>query len=128
MASIVYFADFPARAQDASHRYGGPERRAVPSPARHWLAATLDEIEAYFAPVKVSKVPLFPQEVLGMDRLETLAGILYPEGEDPAAVGRDERPYTFEKVGSQSRVVLKMPFAVKGEVGLFKKGADAAHR
>ncbi len=45
MASIVYFADFPARAQDASRRYGGPERRAVPSPARHWLAATLDEID-----------------------------------------------------------------------------------
>ena len=45
MASIVYFADFPARAQDASHRYGGPERRTVPSPARHWLAATLDEID-----------------------------------------------------------------------------------
>ncbi len=87
-------------------------------------ASTLEEIEGYFDPVKVSRVPLFQHEVLGMERLETLAGILYPDGEDPAAVGRDERPYTFEKVGSQSRVVLKMPFALKGEVGLFKKGDE----
>jgi arsenite/tail-anchored protein-transporting ATPase len=87
-------------------------------------ASTLEEIESYFDPVKVSRVPLFQHEVLGMERLETLAEILYPEGEDPAAVGRDERPYTFDKVGSQSRVVLKMPFALKGEVGLFKKGDE----
>ena len=87
-------------------------------------ASTLEEIEAYFAPVKVSKVPLCPHEVLGMERLETLAGILYPGGEDPAAVGRDERPYTFEKAGDQSRVVLNLPFTLKGEVGLFKKGDE----
>ena len=45
MTGIVYFTEFAARAQDASHRYGGPERRAAPSPTRHWLAATLDEID-----------------------------------------------------------------------------------
>ncbi len=87
-------------------------------------AATLDEIESYFAPVRVSRVPLFQQEVLGMDRLEMLAGILYDEGEDPAAVVRSERPYTFEKSDGQSRIVLNMPFALKGEVGLFKKGDE----
>ena len=59
-----------------------------------------------------------------MERLELLAGILYPENEDPAAVERDERPYTFEKSDGQSRVVMKMPFALKGEVGLFKKGDE----
>jgi arsenite/tail-anchored protein-transporting ATPase len=91
---------------------------------RKTQAATLEEIETYFDPVKVSRVPLFQHEVLGMERLEHLAGILYPEGEDPIAVGRDERPYTFEKSGTQSRVVMKMPFALKGEVGLFKKGDE----
>ena len=45
MAGNVYFTDFPVRAQDTSDRYGGLERRAAPSPARHWLAATLDEID-----------------------------------------------------------------------------------
>jgi arsenite-transporting ATPase len=86
--------------------------------------ATLEEIDTYFDPVKVSRVPLFQHEVLGMERLETLAGILYPGDEDPAAVGRDERPYTFRKEGSQSRVVLNLPFTLKGEVGLFKKGDE----
>ncbi len=87
-------------------------------------ALVLEEIDSYFAPVRVSRVPLFQHEVLGMDRLEMLAGMLYDEGEDPAAVIRSERPYTFEKVDGQSRVVLQMPFALKGEVGLFKKGDE----
>lgn len=91
---------------------------------RQSQAATLEEIESYFAPVKTTRVPLFQQEVLGMDRLEMLAGILYDEGENPAAVTRDERPYSFEKVNGQSRVVMKMPFALKGEIGLFKKGDE----
>ncbi len=91
---------------------------------RQSQASTLEEIESYFAPVKVTRVPLFQQEVLGMDRLKMLAGILYGEGEDPAAVTRDERPYSFEKVNGQSRVVMKMPFTLKGEIGLFKKGDE----
>jgi arsenite-transporting ATPase len=91
---------------------------------RQSQAATLEEIDTYFSPVRVSRVPLFQQEVLGMERLELLAGILYPNDEDPAIVEREERPYTFEKQDGQSRVVMKLPFTLKGEVGLFKKGDE----
>ena len=56
------------------------------------------EIEEYFAPVPVKRVPLFAHEVLGSERLEDLAQVLYAEGEDPAAVTRTEKPYTFGKV------------------------------
>ena len=91
---------------------------------RQSQAATLEEIDTYFAPVRGSRVPLFQQEVLGMERLEHLAGILYPNDEDPAIVEREERPYTFEKQDGQSRVVMKLPFTLKGEVGLFKKGDE----
>ncbi|MGA8877095.1 MAG: ArsA family ATPase, partial [Candidatus Korobacteraceae bacterium] len=59
---------------------------------------TVREIEEYFAPVPVKKVPLFSHEVLGKQRLEELARVLYAEGEDPAAVTRTEKPYTFGKV------------------------------
>ena len=45
----------------------------------------LREIEEYFAPVPVKRVPLFAHEVLGKQRLEELAEVLYPEGEDPSA-------------------------------------------
>src|ERR1700737_2298702 len=49
-------------------------------------AKVLTEIEAYFAPVRVTRVPLFTHEMLGRERLEELARTLYASGDDPAAV------------------------------------------
>src|SRR5437667_5129971 len=87
-------------------------------------AKVLKEIEAYFAPVHVKRVPLFTHEVLGRERLEDLARALYGDKEDPAAVTRTEAPYTFEKMNGFYAVRLRLPFAVKGEIGLFKKGDE----
>jgi arsenite-transporting ATPase len=84
----------------------------------------LGEIEAYFAPAPVKRVPLFTHEVLGRERLEELAAAMYGEKEDPAAVGRTEAPYTFAKRDGHYEIRLRLPFAVKGEVGLFKKGDE----
>ena len=82
------------------------------------------EIEDYFAPVPVKKVPLFAHEVLGKQRLEELARVLYAEGEDPAAVTRTEKPYTFGKENGLYEIRVLLPFATKGEVELFKKGDE----
>jgi len=87
-------------------------------------ARVLEEIDAYFAPVEVKRVPLFTHEVLGRERLEELARALYAKGEDPARVDRTEAPYTFTKQDGHYEVKLRLPFAVKGEVGLFKKGDE----
>ncbi|MGC2333355.1 MAG: ArsA family ATPase [Candidatus Acidiferrales bacterium] len=84
----------------------------------------LEEIEEYFAPVPVRRVPLFAHEVIGKLRLRELAGVLYDEGEDPAAVTRTEKPYTFGKSDGIYEIRLLLPFAMKGEVGLFKKGDE----
>jgi arsenite-transporting ATPase len=84
----------------------------------------LHEIESYFAPVPVKRVPLFTHEVLGRERLEDLARSLYTAGEDPAAIVRTEAPYTFTKVDGHYEVKLQLPFAAKGEIGLFKKGDE----
>jgi arsenite/tail-anchored protein-transporting ATPase len=84
----------------------------------------LSQIEEYFAPVPVKRVPLFAREVLGRQRLEELAAVLYPAGEDPSAVTRTEKPFTFGKKDGVYEVRLQLPFAVKGEVGLFKKGDE----
>src|ERR1051326_6183980 len=54
----------------------------------------LDEIDAYFAPVAVKRVPLFTHEVLGRERLTELARSLYGEKDDPSAVVRTEAPYS----------------------------------
>jgi arsenite-transporting ATPase len=87
-------------------------------------AETLAEMDAYFAPVPVRQVPLFTREVLGRARLEQLADVLYAPGEDPAAPGSLDRPYSFQKVDGYYEVRLQLPFASKGEVGLFKKGDE----
>src|SRR5947209_3639095 len=67
---------------------------------QEWRASqtkVLEEIEAYFAPVPVKRVPLFTHEVLGRERLEELARSLYGEREDPSAVTRTEAPDKFAK-------------------------------
>jgi arsenite-transporting ATPase len=85
----------------------------------------LEEIDRYFAPVPVSRVPLFTHEVLGRERLEELARSLYAGKGDPAAVTRTEAPYTFTKsANGHYEIRLQVPFAVKGEIGLFKKGDE----
>jgi arsenite-transporting ATPase len=84
----------------------------------------LEEIDRYFAPIPAKRVPLFTHEVLGRQRLEDLARALYGDKEDPAAVHRTEAPFRFEKEGERYSVRMQLPFAVKGEVGLFKKGDE----
>ena len=85
----------------------------------------LEEIDRYFAPVEVKRVPLFTHEVLGRERLEELARSLYDGKEDPAAVTRTEAPYAFTKSADGCyEVRLQLPFAAKGEIGLFKKGDE----
>jgi arsenite-transporting ATPase len=87
---------------------------------RHFL----NEVETYFAPVPVGRVPLFPHEILGLERIGHFADLLYPNGMDPAAIERTERPYEFVKRGDFYEVRMQMPFTEKAEIGLFKKGDE----
>jgi len=106
--------------------------RVLPADVRdaffsEWHASqehVLREIEEYFAPVPVKRVPLFAREVLGRERLRELAQVLYPGAEDPSAVTRTEKPYTFGKRDGVYEIRVLLPFAQKGEVGLFKKGDE----
>jgi arsenite-transporting ATPase len=94
---------------------------------QEWRASQsriLEEIDTYFAPVPVKRVALFTHEVLGRERLDDLARALYQDKEDPAAVTRTEAPFAFVKHDGHYEVQVKLPFAVKGEVGLFKKGDE----
>jgi arsenite/tail-anchored protein-transporting ATPase len=84
----------------------------------------LKEIETYFAPVPVRRVPLFRHEVLGLERIRELAAELFGPNEDPAAVLRTERPYSFQKRNGHYEVRMQAPFAGRGEVELFKKGEE----
>jgi arsenite-transporting ATPase len=82
---------------------------------------TLDEIEQYFAPVPVRRIPMFRDEVLGYDRLRKLALALYGTGEDPAVINRVSPPFSFAREEDHYEVRLDLPFTEKVEIGLFKK-------
>lgn len=84
----------------------------------------MQEIEEYFAPVPVKRVPLFVHEIVGKPRLEDLARVLYADDEDPSAVTRTEKAYTFGKNNGLYEIRLLLPFATKGEIELFKKGDE----
>jgi arsenite-transporting ATPase len=87
--------------------------------------AVLYEVDAYFAPIPVKRVPLFEDEVLGYESLERMAATLYGEGDDPAAVTRRERAFVFEKnEGGRYLVRVLLPFAAKADVSVFKKGDE----
>jgi arsenite-transporting ATPase len=92
-----------------------------------WRASqqqVLGEMDRYFSPVSVRRVPLFTQEVLGIERLEMLAAAAYSVDEDPSQPLRTERAYSFDKVDNNYVVRIHLPFAAKGEIGLFKKGDE----
>jgi len=84
----------------------------------------LKEVEDYFDPVPMRKVPLFRHEVLGLERIRELARQMFGAKEDPAEVTRTERPYSFRKHNGVYEVRLHAPFAAKAEVGLFKKNEE----
>ncbi|HUR32581.1 MAG TPA: TRC40/GET3/ArsA family transport-energizing ATPase [Vicinamibacterales bacterium] len=84
----------------------------------------LAEMHAYFAPVPVRQVPMFDEEVVGLASLDRLADLLHDLDPDPMAVTRTERPFVFDRRNGTHQVRVAMPFAGKGEVGLFKKGDE----
>lgn len=84
----------------------------------------LAEMEGYFDPIPVRRVPMFREEVMGIAQLEALAASLYAPDEDPSAVTREESPYAFVRENGAYQVRVALPFATKGEVGLFKKGDE----
>ena len=86
--------------------------------AHRWLRAAAGTL------LVSRRVPLFAHEVLGTERLRELARVLYHGDEDPSAVTRTEKPYTFGKSDGAYEVRLLLPFAAKGEIGLFKKNDE----
>jgi len=81
-----------------------------------WVQA----IEEFFAPVPVWRVPLFEDEVLGVERLKKLSRTLYGE-RDPAERFFHEAPYHFRKVGTNYELRLRLPFVTNEDVNLSKK-------
>lgn len=104
--------------------------RLIPSEAveqdgyfQKWIATQeryMAQIQQFFGPLPLSCIPMFDDEIIGVERLRRLADLLYGQ-EDPARVFYDETPYAFSKQNGQYVLSLKLPFVAKDEVELFKE-------
>lgn len=81
----------------------------------------LEEVESYFDPVPVDKLPMFSSEVMGMDRLKEVGELLY-KGEDPTAVRVDGIPHEFVKEGEGYLLRINAPFLKKEDIDLNRHG------
>jgi arsenite/tail-anchored protein-transporting ATPase len=77
-------------------------------------------VEEFFDPVPVWRLPMFQDEVLGVDRLKRLGRELYGS-RDPAKRYFDQAPYGFRKVNGDYHLHLRLPFVTAEHVDLYKK-------
>jgi len=75
------------------------------------------EAESAFAPVPVFPVHLHGDEILGVERLRTLADQVYGE-RDPLERFYDGEPYSFSKDNGRYELSFRLPFAVREDVEL----------
>jgi len=80
------------------------------------------EIEGAF-PVPLLHAPLFPHEMVGLERLRELGEAVYGE-RDPAGVYTRARPIRLRKRGARTILEIDLPSASKEEVEVSVRGED----
>ncbi|RUM29628.1 MAG: ArsA family ATPase [Aquifex sp.] len=89
---------------------------------KNWLEIQkryVKEIEDYFSPVPVFKVPLLEEEVVGLEKLEKIANIIYGEN-SPDEIFHKEIPYKIEQKDDSYVIRIKAPGIKKESVSLVK--------
>jgi len=82
-------------------------------------AEYIRQAETYFSPIPLLPVNLFRGEILGTDRLASLAQEIYGE-RDPLERFFDGEPYSLVKVNGKYQLTIKLPFIEKKDVDLNK--------
>jgi arsenite/tail-anchored protein-transporting ATPase len=86
--------------------------------ARH-----LAEIESRFSPMPILEVPLFEDEIVGLERLGEFAQALYGES-DPSQIFWRGRTQQVERANGGYLLRLPLPFTDKQDVNLLKIGDE----
>ncbi len=84
----------------------------------------LEMIHHAFDPMKMMYAYQMPTEMLGSDKLDHLADMLYGDT-DPSKIYATESPMEFKTEDGMDLICLKMPFVEKADVELFKSGDDS---
>jgi arsenite-transporting ATPase len=87
----------------------------------------LKEIEEYFSPIPIVKVPLLEEEVLGIDFLVKLGEMVYGDS-DPAEIFYDGRPIKMYGGDDELHLSVRLPFAEKEGVELFQSQEELVIR
>ena len=76
-----------------------------------------------FYPLKFYYSNQMPTEMLGVERLEVLADMLFAD-EDPITNHSKEKPMEFKQEGDMDVMSLRLPFSQKSDVQLFRKSKE----
>lgn len=90
----------------------------------------VDEINDSFSPIPVSKAPLFPGEVVGLDMLRKMADQIY-DTDDPSDIFFKENPIEIKKIdGGNFQLKIKLPFLADTgmDIKVLQQGDDLTIR
>jgi arsenite-transporting ATPase len=82
-------------------------------------------VEEAFSLLPIRPVPLFDQEVVGVDMLRRMADAIYGDA-DPSQVFYIGQPQTVEKNNGNYTLTLRLPFVTKDKVDLTRAGEELA--
>lgn len=83
-------------------------------------AANMDLVRDAFAPLPVFKVPMFSQELVGIDMLRRMADVAFGDT-NPADVLHRERVYQLDRVNGSYQMRLALPLASRDAIDLTRK-------
>jgi arsenite-transporting ATPase len=80
----------------------------------------LQIVEEAFSPLPIYRVPMFPQELVGMDMLRRMAVYAFGDA-DPAAVLHRDKVYQLTKEDGLYRLSLNLPLAARDDIDLIRR-------
>ncbi|MDQ4004714.1 MAG: ArsA family ATPase [Actinomycetota bacterium] len=86
-------------------------------------AEHLSTIEESFAPIPILRARLFEQEMVGLDLLERMGDEVYGELDEMSILHRDD-PIKVRKRGSWYILMMRLPFAERGALDIYRKGDE----
>lgn len=85
----------------------------------------MKRIENTFFPLKIFKIYLKEEEVIGLKLLEQVANDMYGKKSDPSEIFSYERPFTMDSdIDGNLIMKINLPFTKKGETKIRKKGEE----
>jgi arsenite/tail-anchored protein-transporting ATPase len=83
------------------------------------------EIQDNFSPLPIKEVPLYSEEMCGLEALDRLKDTLFPAGEDPAKVYYEETTLrVVQKENNQYSLEMYLPGIEKSQIELSKTGDE----